>query len=351
MDRSFKETLEQIEENRRKEWVGIPFEMGPMDNVVPYIEKKRYILLFGASGVGKSRFGKKKFLIDPYNFSKSTGYKIKIIWFSLEEPKHDIMTQIISYFYYKKYGERHAKEFFSRDKPSDEVMQRVMGLEEEFLHFSEIVDIVDNISNPTGLMKYVESYFDATGKKVQLSTYKHEYRSNAGEHVLIGTDTLNALHEESGQNKFQTIFNYSLKYCKKRFVDYYGATAINFQQQDKSTEQAEFTMKGGKIEYKTLPNRSGLAECKQTFNDADLVFSLYSPHLYGIARYPFDGDKFYNINMWQDNFRVLNAQKNRHGISAVETAMHFDGAVCDMGPLPPAQNFMLDPTLIRNFIA
>jgi replicative DNA helicase len=172
VDSSFKETLEQIEENRRKEWVGIPMDLGILDRVAPYIERKRYILLFGASGVGKSRFTKKQFLIHPFLFSRKTGYKIKVIYFSLEEPKHDIMTQLISHFYAIKYGEKHAKEFFSRDKPSDEVMQRVAALEEMFLHFSDMVDIVDSISNPTGLLKYVDDYHSENGKFIQLSPYK-----------------------------------------------------------------------------------------------------------------------------------------------------------------------------------
>lgn len=148
----FKDTIEYIEEQRNKEWIGIPFNMGAFDKAIPYIEPKRYYLIFAQSGVGKSKFVTHKALIDPYLFAKKTGYKLKIFYFSLEVLKEEVMAQVISHFFYLKYGEAHSKEYFLRDKPSNEIMQKVYRLEEEFASFSEIVEINDELTHPTGKM-------------------------------------------------------------------------------------------------------------------------------------------------------------------------------------------------------
>lgn len=348
----FKETIRYIEEQRNKEWVGVPFNMGSFDKAIPYIQPKRLFLIFAQSGVGKSKFVTHKFLIDPYLFSKKTGYKLKIFYISLEVLKEEVMAQIISNFYYNKFGEKHSKEFFIRDKPSDAVMQKVYRLEEEFEEFSEIVTINDELTNPTGILKYVDNYYQQNGKIEKPTQFTSNYISNKNEHVIIITDTLNALHSESGKTKYETIFDYSQKYCKKRMVDFYGATVVNVAQQDKSSEASSFSlMSSKKIEAKTLPDRSAIAECKAVFNDANIVLSLYSPAMYaGIDYYPFGDKNGYDISKWQDSYRRIFLEKSRDGLSSYEGHLYFDGETCRFESLPPADEFLSNPKLYDKYL-
>lgn len=115
----------------------------------------------------------------------------------------------------------------------------------------------------------------------------------------------------------------------------------------KSSENSQFNMKGNKIEMKTLPDRTALAECKQTFNDADAVISLYSPSMYGIERYPFSGANFWDMNVWGDNYRRVCIEKNRHGAAQFEMDVFFDGRINHFAPLPNP-NPSLNSSVILN---
>lgn len=176
--------------------------------------------------------------------------------------------------------------------------------------------------------------------------------SNNNEHVIIITDTLNALHQESGKTKYETIFDYSQKYCKKKFVDFYGASNFNVIQQDKTSEQSSFSlMSSKKIEMKTLPDRSAIAECKAVFNDANIVLSLYSPAMYaGIEYYPFNDRNGYDLSQWRDSYRRIFLEKSRDGFSSYEGHLFFDGETCRFEHLPPASDFLKNPKLYDNYL-
>lgn len=347
----FRETLEYIEEARTREYVGIPFNMGAFDEVFPYIEKSRYILIFASTGVGKTQFAVKKFLIDPFLFSMKTGYDVKVTYAAVEMRRVDIMAQVISYFYYLKYGEVKAKQAFIRDKPDDSIMQNLYRLEEDYERFNQIIDITDSHKYPTGLYKYVKTKCLSEGTIDKINDFKSQYVSNTNTHHILITDTINSLHIENGMNQTTNIDRYSSVYCKE-LVDYYGVTVVNLQQADKTQDQSEFNFKGNRIEYRTLPGKSSLAYSKHTNDDANIVMDLYSPFSYGLPQYPFEKSKMesYDITTWKDCWRRLNISKNRDGLAPAECAMYFDGAIADFQPLPKPQDFFDNPALYDRYL-
>lgn len=348
----FKETLEYIEENRKKEYVGIPFNMGSFDEAFPYIEKSRYILIFASTGTAKTQFAIKKFLIDPFLFSLKTGYKVHITYAAVEMRRVDIMAQVISHLYYLKYNQIKPKETFIRDKPTNEMMQELYRLEEDYHKFNEIVDITDSHKFPTGLYRFAKDKCLKNGKIVKDGEFKSHYEDVTGIHQIMITDTINSLRVEQNQNRTTNIDRFSGEYCKE-LVDYFGMTIVNLQQADKQQDVNEFNFKGNRIEYKTLPGKSSLAYSKHTNDDANIVFDLYSPFAYGIKNYPFEGNKedMYDITMWGNNWRRLNISKNRDGgIVPAECAMYFNGAIADFQSLPPAKEFFKNPKLYDKYL-
>lgn len=346
----FKETLEYIEEVRNKEFIGIPFNMGPFDEVFPFIEKSRYILIFASTGVGKTQFSVRKFLIEPFLFAIKTGYKLHITYAAVEMRRVDIMAQAMSYFYYLKYGEIHAKEAWIRNKPGDSIMQKLYKLEEDYYKFNEIVDITETHKFPTGLYKYVKNKLLADGKIIKDGEFKSHFEESSGTHHLLITDTINALKIEQGQNQTTNIDRFSGDYCKE-LVDYYGVTCVNLQQADKQQDISEFNFKGNKIEFRTLPSKSSLAYSKHTNDHANIVMDLYSPYSYGIKQYPFDVNKneAYDITKWENNWRRLNISKNRDGDAPAECAMYFNGKIADFQYLPKPEEFVKNPKLYEKY--
>lgn len=347
---NFKELLEYIDEVRNKEYVGIPFNLGGFDEIFPYIEPSRQILVYAATGIGKTQFAIKKFLIDPFLFARQTGYKLHITYFAVEMRKVDIMGQVLSYLYNKKYGEKHAKEFFIRDKPDDEIMTKLADLEAEYSAFNEMVDIVDTYKNPTGIYKHVKDKCLTEGRIVRDDEYSSHYENTNGVHQMFIVDTINSMRVESGHTKTTNIDLFSGVYSKE-LVDKFGCTGILIQQADKSTE-SNILYRGQRVEYATLPARGALAYSKHTPDDANVVMNLYSPFAYNIPQYPFEGrpQEVYNIREWKNNFRRLAIEKNRDGDAPAECGMYFDGKIADFQHLPSAEVFSRTPNLIYNYI-
>lgn len=263
----------------------------------------------------------------------------------------DIMAQTMSYFYYLKYGEIHPKEDWIRNKPSNDTMQKLYRLEEDYDRFNEIVDITDSHKFPTGLYKYVKNKLLADGKIVKDGEFKSHFEEGSGTHHLLITDTINSLKIEQGQTQTTNIDRFSGDYCKE-LADYYGVTCINLQQADKQQDINEYNFKGNRIEYKTIPSKSSLAYSKHTNDHANIVMDLYSPYSYNIKQYPFEGakDQVYDITKWENNWRRLNISKNRDGDAPAECAMYFNGKIAEFQYLPKPEEFHRNPKLYDKYL-
>jgi hypothetical protein len=88
-------------------------------------------------------------------------------------------------------------------------------------------------------------------------------------------------------------------------------------------------MRGGSIDEKLEPSLDGLADCKLTARDADVVIGLFAPD-----RYQIDNYENYDIRVFQDYFRMLLFLKTRDGEANMRTALFFDGMVGDFKELP-----------------
>lgn len=347
----FKETLEYIEEVRNKEYVGIPFNLGEFDEVFPYIEPSRQILVFASTGLGKTQWCINRFLIEPFLFHLRTGYKLHITYAAIEMRKVDIMAQVMSHFYYLKHGDKRPKEDFLR-KPDNALMQQLYRLEEDYYKFNEVVDITSEYKHPTGLYKYLKSKALANGRVIKTEEYKSIYINDTGIHQIGIIDTINSMKVEANQTRTSNIDLFSGTYSKE-LVDFYGFTDIILQQADKDSESNSFNFKGNRIEYKTMPSRGNLAYSKHTPDDANIVMSLYSPYAYSIKSYPFEAENKtmqYDITKWENSFRRLEISKNRDGLAPAECALYFDGKIADFKQLPKPQEFHKNPKLYDKYL-
>lgn len=361
--RIFQKVKEEIKKNKKIRLDGgytcIPFVLLPkLGQVVPGIEQEKYYLVTANSKVGKTKLGDFLFVYNPYEFvtTKETDIKLKVLYFSLEVSKEEKLSQFYSYLLYKNHGivisPEKLKSRFENYILEDDIETLLDSYDGEMERFESMVEIIDNIKNPFGIYKYVRDYayahgehYDKDGKIVPkehlLSSEPAirdaanlriaEYRPyNPQEYVVIIVDHLSLLHTEKGQDLWTTIFNFSSKYCLA-MRDRWRYIPVAIQQQAADQEKQQFTFKGDSIVAKLRPSPDGLADCKLTQRDVNVMFGLFAPHRYKIENY-----EGYDIDRLADNYREFNVMLNRNGSGFINLDLYFNGAANYFKELLPA---------------
>lgn len=374
MSKLFKETLDKIKHNKANFDDGkpncIPFKWFPkLRKVLPGIIQGTGWIISAASGVGKTQFTKHSFVFKPIEWVKShpeSGITIKVLYFALEESRHEFMMSMICNRLYHKYGiEIDTLELQSMYETSisDNIFDKVKECEEYFNGLEKHIEIIDTISNPYGIYNYVRQYSIDNGThyyynfktdKEKNNTLSHteakkqpDYKSdgkgswgyshyepnNPNEYVIVVLDHASLLSPENGGTLHQAMTDMSATYGRKQITKHYNYIYVQVQQQSAAGEQAEFTKMGGKVEEKFKPSLANLGDNKLTARDAHCVIGVFAP-----ARYNIPTHNGYNIKLMSDNFREISVLKNRIGAGYVEDALFFDGRVNEFRELPYAKD-------------
>lgn len=362
---NFNDIYSEIRQNRENHTSGyyncIPFMgMERLERFLPGIEQDTYYLLTASSGVGKSKLARYLFIHNPYQFIKNhpeSGIKLSIKYFSLEESKKKIILSEISKYLFTTYGlVVSIKQLQSRGRfntITPDILDKIQEAEAYVNEFLETVEIIDSIRNPTGIYKYVRdfaltigTYYDKNGipltpteveqvKKGEGDAFKKVsyYKKNDPKHyVIILVDHLSLLYPENGMTQWQTISEYSSKYCL-HMRDKFGFIPVNVQQQASAKEQVEYNYKGKSIEEKLEPSLDGLGDNKTTQRDANVVLGLFAPDRYSIAEH-----NGYDISFFRDRYRSMTILKDRDGVSNRKLPLFFNGAVDFFKELPRADD-------------
>lgn len=330
-------------------WYNLP----KLSTVLPGIQKGRYVIVTASSKVGKTQITDFLYVLSPleylWNNPEST-LKLKIFYFSLEMSKEDKLKSLLSYRLFKDHRiildpENMDSQFINYVLPS-EILQKLESYEDYYRWVSERLTIIDHIKNPYGIYKYVREYARQNG----VFTYKGEivdpesgamydqYTPNdPDEYVIVITDHVSLLTPEDGGDLWGAIFKFSSNYCLK-MRDNFKYTVVNVQQQAADQEKQQYTFKGDSIISKLKPSQDGLADCKLTSRDCDLMLGLFAPARYNIKEYP--SKRPYNLEELKDNYRELSIILNRRGSSAKNDHLYFNGACNYFEELP-------DPDLIN----
>lgn len=370
----FKERLRQLVEAKEQVDNGklncIPFyEAYPrLSNYLPGIIKGVYYIISASSGIGKTQLAKHMFVLTPYRFIKNNpgcNMKLKILYFALEESKEEFIDSLMVAHLYEKYGividTLHLRSMFKQSVSSD-ILDKLKECEEYFKDLFDCIEVVDSVANPTGLYKYCRDYSEKHGKhiyttkeftekdafgnekKTNEKVYSHYEPNDPDEYVIVISDHISLLSEESGMNKHQTIGKWSVDYCRKQITKHWKYIVVNIQQQSADSEKQQFTMSGKSIESKLEPSLEGLATNKETQRDALVVLGLFAPDRYGIEVH-----NGYNVKILKDNYRQLSVLKNRIGRSNLKIPLYFKGESNHFEELPPVEEFIKNPLLYNEY--
>ena len=285
----------------------------------PGIEQGKYYLITAAPKVGKTQLSS-YFLYNALEeaFTKNDKIRIKIFYFPLEESEDLIIQRYMCYLLYRyKKNLISPEELSSTQKAVDEEILLMLENSEikSRLEFFEQHVIFSDERNPTGMMKFLESYAKNNGKiiyrKMQYKDteghlvikdkFDHYEANDRNEYVLWFVDHLSLIQQERGMTLRETMLKCS-EYAKD-FKKKYNYIPVFVQQQGLETTSLQ-AYKEGKIR----PTVAGLSDCKDTAKDVDLMIGLCNP-------YSFEMDTYckYPIKDLQGYARILEIVVNRHG--------------------------------------
>jgi len=309
------------------------------------IEQETYYIVTANQKCGKSQFASFMFLYTPilYAYAHPDKIRIKIFYAPLEESKQKVTMRFMRYLLYVKsqFKVRITHHQLTSTLEGEPLDNRIL----EMLESEDYKDILDffedrvtffESKNPTGMYKEVVKYACEHGERIkQQTTITDEFGEqktvdkivgykphDPDEYVIIMTDHVGLLQEESGKDKRLTIKKWS-EYCME-VRDYYRYIPVNVQQQ--STEvQSMDAFKLNRIS----PTPGALADCKDTRYDCNVMLGLTNPYAAGLK----DWHKF-DISKLKDCQRFLEVMLSRDGTANAVKALYFDGAVSYFSELP-----------------
>jgi len=166
----FDEIFDKIVENKERLESGkyncIPLPFKRLRKYIPGIVRGRVVIATANSGVGKTQISKFIYLYHAFKWCREHGTPLKIFYFALEESKEEFIANALSFFLKDSFNIELAKDSIlsmGETPLNDNYLSKIKQLAPLVNEFLEVVDIQDNISNPTGIFKYLKNYAELNG--------------------------------------------------------------------------------------------------------------------------------------------------------------------------------------------
>lgn len=327
---------------------GIPlFKKFPrLGKYLPSVPEGTGVLLSAGTGVGKSHSWLGIILYPMYQVIKEGGFNAKFLILLMEDPIEMFEDRLYSRILKEEYNiDVDPVELSSyKESPlSEDIIRKLEAVQHIFDDVMSYCEIVDDITNPTGAYKWCrsKSYEYGThhtkeidiigkdGKVTKTTVYSHYEKNEENLHIIVITDNLNNLSEESGGNVHDSIGKWCRQYGRKQMLKHWKFIMINIIQLAIENERQQYTMRGDAIISKVKPSIAGLGDNKMISRDHHVILGLFSPERYEIEEY-----MGYDITRLKDNVRFLSILKTNIGQGNKEIALYFNGACSIYKELP-----------------
>lgn len=330
----------------------IPLPFKRFKEVFPGTEMGKFIIVTANQKVCKTKFCDFVYVYETLFFiMEHPEIKVKILYFCLEESAKKKFIEFQCHLLYRLDNIIISPTELAstdKDKPVPDHILELLESEryQKYIQkFEEMVEYIDNEKNPTGINKRcrdfalsnghlnfitVEAKDPVTGKPVekQIIDPVNPYTPDDPElYKIVLLDNAANLSLESGMNKMQTIEKMAKYGITLR--NQLNFTFILVQHQAQAQEGIE-NFKLDKIK----PSSDGLADCKTTARDVNMVIGLYSPFKYGKTEY-----EGYDITKFRNHIRFMEVIEDRdYGSNGNICPLYFDGAVSYFAELPRAND-------------
>jgi len=331
-----------------------------LGEVVPAIPRGMQLMLLAGNGVGKSQGVIGLFVISVYRLIKKYNYKAKLYIFLLEDPAtlfEDRLFCAVMYLKYKIVIDPLQLNSVKKNLVDDTTEAKFEEVDKTVEDILSHCIIEENISNPTGIYKYLRTISGKEGKhytkksmfkytKLDGSEYEEEkiiydrYEPDDPElHNIVIVDNLNNLaseYDDKQKKELDTkgcISKWTKDYSRKNVCKHWGYSVINVMQTDLATDRKQLDFKGNVMIDKVEPNLASLGEDKTASRAHHLILALFSPDRFGIDNY-----EGYDITKLGDKFRSLIVLKSNFGSSNVKLPLYFNGSCSYFEELPKVKD-------------
>ena len=326
---------------------------------VPGWIKGSYHCVTGSTGSGKSKFVKFAFAIHSYRYCRDNNIPLDIMWFAREESYDKFWTTILAELLHDSYGISvtyyQIKGYHEGITPEIQVM-----IDEKMIEINEmkkVIHVIDNVANPTGLLRETEELMKRIGTLVETGFFvdnqgnvvkKHSFRyNNPDHHVIVVADHVGLLATEKNKlgpvnTLFLAISKWS-EYVLEELVKKYSCIVVSIHQQEMSGENVEHR-KANLV----VPTEAKLGDNKVVGRDYQYTWGLFRPHKYEIAKW-----LDYEITKFKKKFTGLLLIKHRDGEADLAVGLHFHGITnkYEELPLPFIENTKTpNPELERYYV-
>lgn len=348
----FKEIMSHLKEKRQRALDGlyncIPLPFPRFRTFFPGIQMGKYIIVTANQKIGKTKLCDYLFVYEVIDFIlKHPEVRAKILYFCLEESPKKKYIEFLCHLLYRLDGlvvTNSDIESIDKDHPIKEEILEMLNTEKYQRYikkFEEVVEYIDDIRNPTGINKKCREYalshgslnfktievsdpLTGTPLKKQVVDTVNPYTPDDPEEIRIAlVDNTSNLSSESGLNKRETIEKMSKYGIILRDQLKYLFVVIQHQ------AQAQEGIENFKYD-RMKPTTDGLADCKTTARDANMVLGLYSPFKFGKREY-----EGYDITKFRNHIRFLEVLEDRdYGANNQICPLYFNGATSSFSELP-----------------
>jgi len=353
--------LKHIENGRQGLNKGIPMGFPRLDKFLRGLQKKKYYLIGGSTGTGKTAFVDEAFLINPYNWIVKNNAKesLKVFYYSFEIDIESKLAKWVSYQLFIDHklevdpehilGMDMTSEEDTENRLSDEILELIKNYKEHFEKLFEFIEMEDVPLNPTAMFNQVKKYFEDNGKWVEYKRtvggvekpIKYYKPNNPDEYVIVIVDHIGLVRTERASKGEGSL-------TKKGTIDRLSSYLIELRNKYKAIPVvvSQFNRELGDIQrqrFKELvPQLEDFKDSGNSQEDANVVLALFSPKRYNIDRY-LDYDLKSSRHDIGEFFRAGFIIKNRGGRDGVSLAMRFLGHCGYFEELPRPDEFESNP--------
>lgn len=318
-DKFFKEVVNKREKKLRGEYNGIPFCFPNYRNYVESIDQGVYYGLLSGTGNGKSFWARNTFIFEPLKFALSTGYKIKILLFALEDSKMQLYKKIIAHYLWEHQGVYISQKLIdSKTEPLPERYLSLMEQESEFFDiFEDCVYIINENLDPDSILE---------------TCAKADAKYGSDHHMIAIIDNYANVTQGDYSSEYEAVVKLSREHIRLDLIKKRNWSVLAIMQSDQDSEKyASRNTSTGNISS-IEPNLGSIGKIKIVNQDMHVIWALFNPWRYGILTYP--NSKGYNIDILRDRFRSLIMLKNNLGSMAPRLGLYFDGSKGTFNELP-----------------
>ncbi len=307
--------LGEVEEKKarkeRGEYNGIPFCYPNYRDYVSSIDKGVYYGLLSGPGNGKSRWMRHTFVYEPFKFSLETGYKLKILYFALEDSIMQIYKNLAAHYLWERHGIYISQKLLdSKEKPLPDRYMEVLKQDVEFFALLEATVLIFNDDlDPDAITNRCQEVYDEFGP---------DY------HYIAIIDNYANIAEGNYRTKYEAVSTFSRENVRLYLTKKLGFSVLAILQSDLDTEKYAGRNAGSAGNISAVePTLGSLGDVKIISRDMHVIWSLFNPWKYGLMTYP--NSKGWNIENLRNKFRALIMIKNNLEDMAPRLGLYFDG--------------------------